>query len=49
VERGFGTIEWDRFGGGKSIVDVHLLGFRKVVDNELSEEHCAFWQRAPYE
>ena len=49
VERGPGTIEWDRFGEGKSIVDTTVGGFRKVVDNELSDERCGFWQSAPYE
>lgn len=49
VERGLGTIAWDRFGGGKSIVDISLLGFRKAVDDELPDDRCAFWQSAPYE
>ena len=49
VERGPGTIAWDRFGAEKSIVDVTLLGFSKVVDDELPEDRCAFWQSAPYE
>jgi hypothetical protein len=49
VERGPGTIAWDRFGEVKSIVDITHNGFRKVVDEELPDERCGFWQNAPYE
>ena len=49
VERGLGTIQWERFGLGKRIFDVTVLGFRKRVDYQLPEDRCAFWQSAPYE
>jgi len=48
VERGPETIAWDRFGEKKNIVDTTLHGFRRALDNEVSDLRCGFWQRAPY-
>ena len=48
VERRRGTIEWHLFGKEKRIVDVTLLGFWGVKDNQLSEDYCRFWQTATY-
>lgn len=48
VERRHGTVEWPLFADNNTIVNVNPLGFSVVTDDEISEERCEFWQRAPY-
>jgi len=48
VEKQRGTIGWPKFGKDKRIVDATLMGLWEMMDHQLPEDKCRFWQSAPY-